>query len=62
MGGAAIAAAALARDGLGLLTVDFGRTRLAETARPPREPRAGAAEEEGAAQAGAAPAARATRP
>lgn len=51
MGGAAIAAGALGRDGLGLLTVDFGRTRLAEIARPTREPRTGAAQEDAAARA-----------
>ena len=62
MGGEAIAAAALGRDGLGLLSVDFGRTRLAEIARAPRDSRAFAAEEDDAARAGAAEAARATRP
>jgi hypothetical protein len=51
MGGAAIGAGALGRDGLGLLIVDFGRTRLAGIARPPREPRAGAAQEDEAARA-----------
>lgn len=51
MGGTAIGAGALGRDGLGLLTTDFGRTRLAGIARPPREPRAGAAEEDEAARA-----------
>jgi hypothetical protein len=51
MGGAAIAAGALGRDGLGLLTTDFGHTRLAGIARPPREPRAGAPQEDDAARA-----------
>lgn len=51
MGGAAIAAGALGRDGLGLLTLDFGRTRLADIARPPRERGAGAAQGDEAARA-----------
>lgn len=40
MHGLAIAAQPLARDGLGLLTADFGRTRLAEILDVRREPRA----------------------
>ncbi|HVQ09363.1 MAG TPA: hypothetical protein VMS43_13100 [Allosphingosinicella sp.] len=51
MHGAAIAAGALGRDGLGLLLTDFGRTRLTGVARPPREPRAGVAELDDAARA-----------
>jgi len=62
MGGEAIAAGALGRDGLWLLTHDFGRTRLAEILRAPREPRAGAVEEDGAEKTGAAQAVHATRP
>jgi hypothetical protein len=56
MGGEAIAAGAVGRDGLGLLSVDFGRTRLAEIARTPRDPHIVTAQEDGAARA------RATRP
>jgi len=62
MHGAAIAAEPLARDGLGLLTRDFGATRLAEIARMERDP--GALEAQGDADEGAPPLAttHATRP
>jgi len=61
MGGEAIAAGALGRDGLGLLSVDFGHTRLTQIARTPRDPRTILAEKDSVARAGAE-AARVTRP
>lgn len=56
MHGFAIAAQAIGRDGLGLLTMDFGRpppggTRLAEILSPRPDPRAAAVDEEGVARA-----------
>ena len=59
----AIAARPLARDGLGLLGGDFGRTRLAETPLPAwgRAP-VGRAEKETGVKAAPARAAAATRP
>jgi hypothetical protein len=61
--GSAIAARPLARDGLGLLSSDLGRTRLAEAPLPAwGRPSAGRVEKEGAAKAVRAPAAAATRP
>ena len=62
MDGRAIAAAALGHAGLGMLTTDFGRTRLAETMAAPREACAAQAEGQHAARAGGFDAARATRP
>ncbi len=61
--GGAIGARPLARDGLGLLTSDFGRTRLAE-APVPAWARAAARtiEKEGGARAAPAGAAWALRP
>ena len=61
--GRAIAARPLARDGLALLTSDFGRTRLAEGLLPAwGRPEAKRVEQEGGARAARAGAAAATRP
>ena len=61
--GRAIAARPLARDGLGLLTSDFGRTRLAEAPLPGwGRPAAGRMEDDGGARAARAGAAAAMRP
>ena len=61
--GRAIATRPLARDGLALLTGDFGRTRLAEAPLPAwGRPIAGRVEDEGGARAARAGAATATRP
>lgn len=61
--GAAIAARPLARDGLGLLSSDLGRTRLAEAPVPAwGRPVAGVVEKQGAAAVARAQAAAATRP
>ena len=62
MDGRAIAAAALSRAGLGMLTTDFGGTRLAELLHARGERRSAAAEGQGAARAGPVDAARPTRP
>lgn len=61
--GAPIAARPLARDGLGLLSSELGRTRLAEAPLPVwGRPDAGIVEKEGAARPVRARAAAATRP
>ena len=61
--GAAIAARALARDGLGLLSSDMGRTRLAEAPLPAwGRPGARVVAREGGARAAADPATGAMRP
>ena len=62
MDGRAIAAAALSQAGLGMLTTDLGRTRLAEIMTARGETRSAAAEGQPAARAGRVDAARATRP
>jgi hypothetical protein len=51
MHGNAIAAQPLARDGLKLLTADFGATRRVETPSVRRDPRSTAAADEGPARA-----------
>ena len=58
----AISAAALSQSGLGMLTTDIGRTRLAEIMAAPGESRAAQAEGQRAARPGGFDAARATRP
>ena len=61
--GRAIATRALARDGLGLLGSDFGRTRLAEAPLPAwGMTQAGTAERESGLRTARAGAAAATRP
>jgi hypothetical protein len=61
--GAAIAARALARDGLALLSSEFGRTRLAEAPVPAwGRAEASVAPREESASAGRAGAAAASRP
>jgi len=62
MDGRAIGAGALARAGLGMLTTDIGRTRLAEIMRAKGEGRTAGTERSGAARAGRPDPARATRP
>lgn len=62
MDGLAIASAALARAGLGMLTTDIGQTRLAEIMRAQSEGRTAGTERRGAARAGPADPAQATRP
>lgn len=58
----AIAAGAIGAAGLGSLTADFGRTRLAEIARAAADARADQAEGDGALRADGTGDARATRP
>ena len=61
--GAAIAARPLARDGLGLLSGELGRTRLAEAQLPVwGRPKANKVEKEGGAMVEPARAGAATRP
>lgn len=62
MDGRAIAAAALSQAGLGMLTTDLGRTRLAEIMEARNETRAAEAERQRAARARRHDEARATRP
>jgi hypothetical protein len=62
MDGRAISAGALGAAGLGTLTGDFGRTRLAEILRPPGEGRSADIDGQMPARARAADMARATRP
>jgi hypothetical protein len=62
MDGLAIAAAALGYAGLGMLTSDFGHTRLAELLHARGDDRSAEAERDRAGQARRQDAARATRP
>lgn len=62
MNGKSIAAGALGRDGLGLLTPEFGHTRLAEIMNARRDSRAVAPDDDGVTGTAEAEAARATRP
>ena len=62
MDGRAIAAGALARAGLGMLTTDIGRTRLAQIMRAKSEGRTAGTGRDGVAQAGRQDPAQATRP